>query len=728
MSEVGQSLPPCPHCGAAHPEEVLLCPVTHRLLPLEGRVLDRRFRFVRMLGEGGMSTVWMAENVRVRKHVAIKLMHPEYARNPRTLHRFQNEATAAGRIGNPHICDILDFGESPLGPYMVMEMLRGQSFADLLESQGKIDPPLAVLIIREALKGLGAAHAAGIIHRDLKPENVFLHEPEPGRMLVKLMDFGISKFTEDTGGGRTGANVIMGTPEYMAPEQAAGAANVDARTDIWAMGVMLYRALAGIEPFKGKTMAALLVALSTENPTSLHTYTPGLPQGLVAIVERCLSKKPEGRYANTVELYDALAPYQQAVAVGERPVAPPVPVDRSISIAIDPMTIGGMDPAPGMSMPPTAVSHPPAGATVVAPSHPPAGATVVAGMPPVGMQDPALAPTQSGNPQWASAPGPNPSPQARAVPPPARNAPTGPGTNEGATWSTELDPKLGPAEQSWTTDLRTFSEDETRPHEPRRKSGWVGWVIGVSVAGLLIGGGVFAWSAGLFGGKSKTKASDDAVAAADDDSETPADLPGGTSSSTSEGTTSEGTTSEGTTSEGSTSEGSTSEGSTSEGSTGEPATGDDEGSTSSTSSGGSSSGGSSGGSSSGGSSSGGSSSGGGDDGDDTGGGSHQPSIQLAKLHQVGSLYTPKELGPSGTWSAANAHCKKLKSSKKFGLSGWRMASTAEIATFKAKVDKLQFWGSETSGAQAKTIALLNSRVVLRPQTDSGPRAFCVSKH
>jgi tRNA A-37 threonylcarbamoyl transferase component Bud32 len=249
MGEPGP-LPPCPHCRAQHPEELLLCPTTNRLLPLEGRVLDHRFRFIKQLGEGGMSTVWMAENFRVRKRVAIKVMHPEFARNPRTLHRFQNEATAAGRIGNPHICDILDLGESPLGPYIVMEMLQGQSLGELLDDQGRIDPPLAVLIICEALTGLAAAHAVGIIHRDLKPENVFLHEPAPGRMLVKLMDFGISKFTEETGGGRTGANVVMGTPEYMSPEQAAGAANVDARTDIWAMGVMLYRALTGVEPFR----------------------------------------------------------------------------------------------------------------------------------------------------------------------------------------------------------------------------------------------------------------------------------------------------------------------------------------------------------------------------------------------------------------------------------------------------------------------------------------------
>jgi serine/threonine-protein kinase len=729
---------------------VLICPVTHRAMPLEGRMLDRRFRFVRMLGEGGMSTVWMAENVRVRKHVAIKLMHPEYARNPKTLARFQNEATAAGRIGNPHICDILDFGESPLGPYMVMEMLKGQAFADLLESQGRIDPPLAVLIISEALKGLAAAHAAGIIHRDLKPENVFLHEPEPGRMLVKLVDFGISKFTEDPGGGKTGANVIMGTPEYMAPEQAAGAANVDARADIWAMGVMLYRALAGVEPFKGKTMAALLVALSTENPAPLTNYVPSLPPGLVAVVERCLRKKPDERFASANELVEALAPYQQAVAVGERPVAPPVPPERALSINIDPMTIGSMSIAP---QPGTVVAGPGGGvpgATVVAGpgaghvAAPHAFAPTISGpgpgMPPAGMPPAGMPP--AGMPPAGMPPAPG-----RPAGPPLRPPP---GVAEGATWSTELDPNAASAtnEASWGSQgLRTFSDEEGRPDEHRKKSGggWVGWVIGVTTLGLLVGGGVFAWQAGMFGGGgdqqvASSEAGDEAEAGAEASADTVAagtttsgtttgELPADgttTTTGTTTGEPAEGTTTgePGTTSTTSTTgepDSTTSTTST----TGEPA-GEDEGGDESTTSGGSGSGGStSGGSTSGGSTSGGSTSGG--DGDGDGDGDPTPKVDLAKLHRAGNLYTPKEKGPAGTYAAAKSHCASLKKNDKFGLSGWRMATTKEILDFKAVADKLQYWGSETEAANAKVVTLLNGRIGSLPQTDSKPRAFCVSK-
>ncbi|MCA9579949.1 MAG: serine/threonine protein kinase, partial [Myxococcales bacterium] len=198
----------------------------------------------------------------------IKLMHPEFAANPNILDRFKKEATAAGRIGSVHICDIYDLGRSTIGPYIVMEMMVGQPLDVLIKRQGQVDPGLAVLVIRQALEGLAAAHGAGIVHRDLKPDNIFLNEPEPGRLLVKLMDFGISKFSEGAGSeGRTGVGVLMGTPEYMSPEQAEGAANVDVRTDVWAIGAILYQALSGRQPFTGATMAQTLVALSTREPT-----------------------------------------------------------------------------------------------------------------------------------------------------------------------------------------------------------------------------------------------------------------------------------------------------------------------------------------------------------------------------------------------------------------------------------------------------------------------------
>ncbi|PRQ05185.1 Serine/threonine-protein kinase PknB [Enhygromyxa salina] len=670
MADPGQPLPPCPHCGAAHPEEVLVCPNTNRLLPLEGRVLDNRFRFVRQLGEGGMSTVWLAENFRVRKQVAIKLMHPEFARNPRTLHRFQNEATAAGRIGNPHICDILDLGESPLGPYIVMEALQGSSFAELLDEQGRIDPPLAVLIICEALKGLAAAHAAGIIHRDLKPENVFLHEPEPGRMLVKLMDFGISKFTEDPGGGKTGANVVMGTPEYMSPEQAAGAANVDARTDIWAMGVMLYRALTGVEPFSGKTMAALLLALSMEDHAPISSFLPQLDSRLIAVVDRCLAKEPQHRFATALELFAALAPFQQAVAEGERPQAP-VRTGKTMAIALDQVPTGPSTsrgaPSPGpLSTPKFATANTIATSGPIAP---------VSSVPPRGQTSVSKPGTKPGSVPGASGSDPN-------------------------TWSSELGPPPDP-DQSWSMGARTFNERESRPYTPtkERKGGWVGWLIGLGVVGLLGGGVALAWSQGWFAtgdpeadSESETTGETGTVVAAEAGGEIP-DLPSGETGASSAET------------------GGTA-GDESGGETGAD-TGDEK--TDDTS----------GAQDSGGSSSGGSSSGGGSGGDSS---DDQPiPIDFGNLIRQGSLYTHKSRGPNGTWSSAKTYCSGLKRNKRHGLTKWRLAKVSELDKFRSTdVDRLLYWSSESDGRKAKAVTMMNGAVSERAISDPAPRAFCVS--
>jgi len=303
-------LPPCPHCGQQHAEDVLLCPTAEKLMPLSGRVLDGKFRFVKQLGEGGMGAVWKAENVLVKKTVAIKLMHVQFSKDEGVLSRFRNEATAAGRIGSKHICDILDLGRSQLGPYIVMEMLQGADFAQFMQQRSPVDPGTVVMVMRQALEGLQAAHAAGIVHRDLKPENIFLHEPEPGQLLVKLMDFGISKFTEGEMAGKTGMGVLMGTPEYMSPEQTEGAAQADHRTDIWAMGVILYWALAGRNPFMGATMASTLINVTTREPTPITQAVPGIDPGLAAVVERCIKKNPAERFDSSAEMSAALEPFE----------------------------------------------------------------------------------------------------------------------------------------------------------------------------------------------------------------------------------------------------------------------------------------------------------------------------------------------------------------------------------------------------------------------------------
>ena len=406
---------------------MLVCSSTNRPLPLEGRLLDGKFRFTKLLGAGGMGAVWKAQNIRVKKAVAIKLMHAEFAGNPGILERFRKEATAAGEIGNAHICDIYDFGPSVLGPYIVLEMLNGRSFGELIQQVGQVDPGLAVLIMRQALEGLEAAHRVGIVHRDLKPENIFCHEPSPGHLLVKLMDFGISKFSQGANeGGRTSAGVLMGTPEYMSPEQTEGAAGVDHRTDIWAMGAILYKALTGSEPFGGSTMAATLVAVSTKPHAPIAQLAPHVPPGLIAVVDKCLAKAPEDRFSSCIELSNALAPFEN---VG---VAMPVmPAGHTQG----PMTAAPITPAPG-------------------------GTVVTGGGPPI------------------SAP-----PQATLITggPPAPQAPKG-------TWSSEIGRPVG-ADDSWSIGAGPV-DVRPQPTIPSAGSGGggKGLIIGL-VALLLIGAG-----------------------------------------------------------------------------------------------------------------------------------------------------------------------------------------------------------------------------------------------
>ncbi|MBL9105486.1 MAG: protein kinase [Myxococcales bacterium] len=287
---------------------MLACAADGSVLPLEGRLLDGKFRLDQKIGDGGMASVWQATNVRVERTVAIKLMHTRYADDAELLARFRNEAAAAGKIGSPHICDVLDFGESPIGLYIVMELLDGCSLADLIQQHRRLDPGLAVWIARQALAGLAAAHRAGVIHRDLKPENIHLCRAIRGQWIIKLMDFGISKFTQDP---NTRAGATLGTPHYMAPEQVQGASKVDARADLWSMGVILYEAITGVQLFARENVGASLAALRTFDPPPLTQHRPDAPRGLAEVIARCLVRAPERRIASADALAEALAPFEQ---------------------------------------------------------------------------------------------------------------------------------------------------------------------------------------------------------------------------------------------------------------------------------------------------------------------------------------------------------------------------------------------------------------------------------
>ncbi len=284
---------------------------------LVGQTLTDKYRVVRQIGRGGMGVVYEAEHVQLGKRVAIKLMLEKYAEDAEATLRFKREALAASRIGNPHIIDISDIGTAPDGRmFVVMELLHGESLADAMKRTGSIPVPRATKIIRQVLRAVGAAHGKSIIHRDLKPDNIFLVGDEDH---VKLLDFGISKVLDsspDASTRLTSTGAVMGTPLYMAPEQAMGEPT-DHRADIYALGVILYEMLSGRPPFEGSTYGALITKVLTTDAPVLSELKPSLPRALVAATHRALEKEPARRFASCEDMAAAVAGTAERAAVDD---------------------------------------------------------------------------------------------------------------------------------------------------------------------------------------------------------------------------------------------------------------------------------------------------------------------------------------------------------------------------------------------------------------------------
>jgi serine/threonine-protein kinase len=282
-----------------------------------GRVLDNKYRIIRIIGVGGTGTVYEAEHIVISRHVALKILSLEFVTNPEVVERFMREAKSASAIGHPNIIDIYDVGrEDDKTIYIVMELLRGMSLSDHIEMEKRLDPTSAAAIAIQVLSALRAAHEKGIVHRDLKAGNVFLAVDTRDRKEVKLLDFGIAK----TGGivragfGLTYSGEIMGTPYCLSPEQARGADDVDARTDLWGVGVMLYEMLTGLLPYDGENYNVLLGKILLEEPRPMLEVVPDLPLELVAIVEKAMKKDREERYASAEAMLDALIPFVEHAA------------------------------------------------------------------------------------------------------------------------------------------------------------------------------------------------------------------------------------------------------------------------------------------------------------------------------------------------------------------------------------------------------------------------------
>jgi serine/threonine protein kinase len=291
---------------------------------LIGKVIDRKYRLVRLLGEGGMGAVYEAEHTKINRKVAVKLMKPEVAKYPEAVERFMREAQAASAIGHPNIIEIEDIGESEDGTvFMVMEMLKGQTLAERLSETTRLPPDRAVGIILQVLSALLATHRKGIIHRDLKPENIYLSIDARMREEVKLLDFGASKVRgPDAGGLRlTRTGTVMGTPYYLSPEQARGSQDITEQVDIWAVGVVLFEMLTGRPPYEGESYNELLSKILMEPVPDIRQIEPAVSAELAAVIGKALAKDRKERYRNAAEVIEALLPFHSAANESMTPSA-----------------------------------------------------------------------------------------------------------------------------------------------------------------------------------------------------------------------------------------------------------------------------------------------------------------------------------------------------------------------------------------------------------------------
>jgi serine/threonine protein kinase len=274
---------------------------------LVGQTLRNTYRILRVLDQGGMGMVFDAEHVRLRRRVAVKVLAQHLAGVGNAIARFHREADIISRLQHPHIVQVVDYDTTEQGaPYIVMELLHGESLADRLDRERKLALPEAVRIALQIASGLSFAHAAAIVHRDLKPANIFLVSVAGQPSYVKLLDFGISKHA--AAAGLTGEFDVLGTPDYMAPEQARGlTASVDHRADQFSLAAISYEMLSGTLPFAGDDVASVLSRVINDEPPRLLTVAPSVPAAVEAVLKRAFAKDPQQRYAQIGDFATALA-------------------------------------------------------------------------------------------------------------------------------------------------------------------------------------------------------------------------------------------------------------------------------------------------------------------------------------------------------------------------------------------------------------------------------------
>jgi serine/threonine-protein kinase len=307
---------------------------------LEGQLIAGKYRVERLIGVGGMGVVVSALHVDLERYVAIKLIRDELTRDRSTLQRFLLEARAAARMTNEHVCRVLDVDKLDDGtPFIVMELLQGSDLAAILEQRGRVDLVEGVDWVLQACEGVAEAHSLHIVHRDLKPDNLFMTRLGDGSACIKVLDFGISK----AGGGNlsgslTAPRTILGSPRYMAPEQMLFSA-ADERSDVWAMGTILYELTSGTPAFEGDSVAIICSKVINEPPVPPRAHAPEIPQELQRVILRCLEREPHARYPSVAALAHDLAPLGSASALdSSRKIAATLGAASRMPPAIEPST------------------------------------------------------------------------------------------------------------------------------------------------------------------------------------------------------------------------------------------------------------------------------------------------------------------------------------------------------------------------------------------------------
>jgi serine/threonine protein kinase len=302
----------CPKCGREYPDTTTLCPSDGVALEktgdsLLGQTLAGKYRIEERLSEGGMGTVYRGTHVLMDKTVAIKVLRPSLAADEKIVARFSREARAASRISHPHALSVTDFGEAEDGVvFLVMEYLSGRTLKEIIRQEGPMPLPRAVEILRQVGGALDTAHSEGVVHRDLKSENIMLLS-SAGPDYAKVLDFGIAKIKERDGDydpGLTAPDLVIGTPQYMSPEQCSQSPDIDARSDIYSLGVILYEMLVGHVPFTGESPTAIMLKHLQHPAPSVSDERSDVPSAVARVVARALAKRPEDRYKTVGELVE----------------------------------------------------------------------------------------------------------------------------------------------------------------------------------------------------------------------------------------------------------------------------------------------------------------------------------------------------------------------------------------------------------------------------------------